>query len=212
MRGTRLKLVRLLPRDETFWKFFISQTAALTAAAGLLAEASKAGNSALAGAAVRIKTCERESAQTLREVQVKLRKTFITPIDPEDISLLSEQVDRLFDDLEAISYRLAAYNLTPLPPAMAAFAEKILASTELIEKSFGFLSIGDPIEDLCRKVLTMEEQTDQAIREEVTRLFDAEKDTIALLKKKEIFDIFERLSDAMQDLANSLQNVAIKNS
>jgi hypothetical protein len=204
--------VGLLPRDETFWKFFISQTTSLSAAAGFLAEATKAGNSALAGAAVRIKTLERESAQTLRELQVKLRKTFITPIDPEDISLLSEQIDRLFDDLEAISYRLAAYHLTPLPPAMAEFAAKIQASMELIEKSFGLLSIGDPIEDLCRNVLTMEEQTDQAIREEVTRLFDGEKDTIALLKKKEIFDIFERLSDSTQDLANSLQNLAIKNS
>jgi hypothetical protein len=205
-------VVGLLPKDETFWNFFTSQTASLSAACSLLADAAKSGNSSLVGAAVRIKTWERESAQTLHDLQVKVRKTFITPIDPEDISLLSEQLDRLLDDVEAISYRLAAYKLEPVPPDMVEFAQNIHKSAELIEKAFGALSLGDSVEELCRKVLVMEEQTDQAVRETVTRLFDEEKDWIAVMKKKEVLDIFERLSDSMQDLANSLQNVAIKNS
>ncbi len=202
----------LLPKDETFWKFFTAQTTALSAASSLLAEAAKSGNSSLVGAAVRIKSIERESAQTLRNLQVKLRQTFITPIDPEDISLLSEQLDRLLDDIEAISYRMAAYNLNGPRSNMAAFAERIHESAELIERAFGLMSLGDSIEEDCRKVLAMEEQTDGAIREAVTRLFDEEKDMVSLLKQKEILDIFERLSDSMQDLANSMQNVAIKNS
>ncbi|HMF77170.1 MAG TPA: hypothetical protein VK604_16045 [Bryobacteraceae bacterium] len=57
----------------------------------------------------------------------------------------------------------------------------------------------------------MEEQTDQAIREGITRLFAEERDPIAL-KQKEIYDIFEQLSDSTQELANALQNVSIKNS
>lgn len=65
-------------------------------------------------------------------------------------------------------------------------------------------------EDLCKEIQAKEEQTDQAIREGVTRLFAEEKDPIAVLKKKEIYDIFERLSDATQKLANALQNVSIK--
>lgn len=204
--------MRLLPKDEKFWQFFNSQAASLSRASSLLVEAAKAGNASLAGAAVRIKAIERESARTLKELQVKLHKTFVTPIDPEDISLLSEQLDLLLDGVEALSYRMAAYRLDPPPPLMIALSESIHKSAESIEKAFGMLSINDPIDDLCGGILDLEEQTDQAIREGVSRLFEEERDPIAIMKQKEIYDVFERLSDATQNLANTLQNVAIKNS
>ena len=205
-------MVRLLPKDETFWQFFTSQTAAFSEASSLLAEATRVGGSSLTNAAVRIKAIERESARTLSELQLKLHKTFVTPIDPEDISLLSEHMDRLVDDVEAIAYRLAAYHLEPTPPLMEDLAGRIHTAAELVERAFGMLSMGDPIDDLCQKILAAEEQTDQTIRQGVARLFEEEKNPIVLLKQKEIYDIFERLSDSTQDLANALQNVAIKNS
>ena len=204
--------MRLLPKDETFWQFFTSQTAAFSEASSRLAEAATVGGSSLTNAAVRIKAIERDSARTLSELQIKLHKTFVTPIDPEDISLLSEHLDRLLDDVEAIAYRLASYHLDPAPPLMADLAGRIHSAAELVERAFGMLSLGDPIDELCRKILALEEGTDQAIREGVARLFEEEKDPIFLLKQKEIYDIFERLSDSTQDLANAMQNVAIKNS
>lgn len=204
--------MRLLPKDDTFWHFFTKETAALSLASDLLAQSLSEHNSSLAGAAVRIKAIERESAETLHDVQVRLHKTFVTPIDPEDISLLFERLDHLLDDVEAISYRVAAYQLDPVPPLMVELARRIHCSAELIEKAFGLLSIGESTEDLCKELLCMEEQTDEAIREGITHLFVEEKDAIALMKQKEIYDIFERLSDATQDLANELQNVSIKNS
>ncbi len=76
--GPRLEVVGLPPRGETLLEVFIKQTASRNSAAGLLAEATRAGrakDSASAGARVRIKTPERESAQTLREVQAKLRES-----------------------------------------------------------------------------------------------------------------------------------------
>ncbi len=161
---------------------------------------------------MRIKAIERESAQSLQELQMRLHKTFVTPIDPEDISLLFEHLDQLLDLFESISYRMMAYHLEPVPPLMIEVAERIHSSAELIEKAFGMLSINQPTEDLCKQIRSKEEETDQVIREGVTRLFAEEKDPIAVLKKKEIYDIFERLSDGTQDLANALQNVSIKNS
>jgi len=204
--------VRLLPKDEKFWGFFIRQTASISKASQILFETASAGNAELAGAAVRIKAIERESARTLRELQVRLHKTFVTPIDPEDISLLSEHLDHLLDDLEAISYRLSAYHLEPVPATMIELAKRTHTCAELAEKAFGLLSIDESTEELCNRILLMEEETDQSIREAVTRLFAEEQDAIAVMKKKEIYDIFERLSDSYQDLANVLQNVSIKNS
>jgi uncharacterized protein Yka (UPF0111/DUF47 family) len=95
---------------------------------------------------------------------------------------------------------------------MAEIAERIHSSAELIEKAFGLLSINESTEDLCREILELEEQTDQALREGITRLFTDEKDLVAVMKQKEIYEIFESLSDSTQDLANALQNVSIKNS
>ncbi len=204
--------MRLLPKDETFWHFFNKATASLSLASDLLANGTKAGNSDLAGVAVRVKALERESAQTLYELQLRLHKTFVTPIDPEDISLLFSQLDHLLDDVEAIAYRLTAYHLDPMPPLMKELAGRIHSSAELIERAFGLLSLTESSEAVCKQILELEEQTDQAIREGVTRLFEEEKDPITLLKLKEIYDIFERLSDSTQDLANALQNVSIKNS
>ncbi len=204
--------MRLLPKDETFWDFFTKETTSLSLASDLLAQGAKEGNPRIAAAAVRIKAIERESAQTLQDLQMRLHKTFVTPIDPEDISLLFEQLDHLLDDLEGIAYRLMAYHLEPMPPLMIEVAERIHSSAELIEKAFGMLSLSESTEDLCKEIRALEEGTDQVIREGITRLFADEKDPIEVLKRKEIYDIFERLSDSTQDLANTLQNVSIKNS
>ncbi len=95
---------------------------------------------------------------------------------------------------------------------MVDLAFRIHASAELIEKAFGLLSITESTETLCQQIAEAEEQTDLVIGEGVTRLFEEEKDPSTLFKRKEIYDIFTRLSDATQDLANALQGVSIKNS
>jgi hypothetical protein len=204
--------VRLLPRDESFWEFFTSQTASLTSAADLLSQAAQDGDSQLAAAAIKIKALERKSCQTLCNLHLRLHKTFVTPIDPEDISLLSEHLDHLLDELEAIGYRLSAYRLEPIPPLIVELSKRMHTCTQLLEKAFVLLSHSEVADEPCGGVLNMEEETDQLIREGVTELFAKEKDPIAIMKKKEIYDIFERMSDSCQDLANALQNVSIKNS
>jgi uncharacterized protein Yka (UPF0111/DUF47 family) len=145
--------VGLLPKDESFWPFFTRQTAALCLGSDLLSKGAREGNSRLAGVAVRVKALERESSRTLHELQVKLHKTFVTPIDPEDISLLFELLDHLLDQLEALTYRMTAYHLEPVPPPMADLADRIHASAELLEKAFGLLSITESTEELCHRFM-----------------------------------------------------------
>jgi uncharacterized protein len=210
--GSGLNGVRLLPRDESFWEFFTSQTAFLTSAADLLRQAAQGGDSQLAAAAIEIKALERKSSQTLCDLHLRLHKTFITPIDPEDISLLSERLDRLLDELEAIAYRLSAYRLVPIPPLMSELSKRMHECAQLLERAFVLLSRDESADEPCGSILKMVEETDQLVREGVTELFANEKDPIAIMKKKEIYDLFERMSGSCQDLANALQNVSLKNS
>ena len=203
--------MRLLPKDETFWNFFHEETASLTRASDSLRQAASGGNGQLAGAAIRIKALERKSAQTLRELQARLQKTFVTPIDPEDVSLLAEHLDHLIDEMEAIAYRLCAYELQPLPGLIVELCRRVFTTAEWIEKAFGLLSLNELTDEPCEKILEIEEETDQLVREGVTALFTQEKDMVKLLKQKEIYDLFERTSDSFQDLASALRNVSLKN-
>lgn len=202
----------LLPKDETFWEFFTKETASLSLASDLLFGGAKDGAFQLAGAAVRIKALERESALLLRDLQQRLHDSFVTPIDPEDLSQLFERLDHQMDGLEAIAYRLMAYRIEPLPPLIQDLAKLIHSNAELIERAVGMLSIKEPTSELCQQITGNSEQTDLAIREGVTRLFNEENDFLIVLKAKEIYDMFERLNLSQQDLANLLQNVSIKNS
>jgi hypothetical protein len=204
--------MRLLPREEKLWEFFTTQTSYLTTAADLLQQAAREENSNLAGAAVRIKALERKSSHTLCELHLRLHKTFVTPIDPEDISLLSEHLDHLVDELEGISHRMSAYDLEPIPPLMIQLSERMHTCAQYLEKAFGLLSADKTADEPCNQILALEEETDQLIREGVTKLFSEKEDPIAIMKKKEIYEIFERMSDSGQDLANILQNVSVKNS
>jgi uncharacterized protein Yka (UPF0111/DUF47 family) len=120
-------------------------------------------------------------------------------------------LDHLLDELEAISYRMSAYNLEPVSPLMIQLSERMHVCAELLEKAFGILSMDESADEPCNQILELEEETDQLIREGVTDLFSDEKDPIIIMKKKEIYDIFERMNDACQDLANTLQNVSVKN-
>ena len=202
--------MRLLPRDEKFWGYFTKQTAAVCLATDTLLQALKSGNGALPGAAVRIKTIEHDGAQTLRELQMRLHKTFVTPLDPEDISLLSEHLANVLDDLEGIAYRVAAYRLEPVPALLIELSDRTHRAAEAIEKAFGLLSRDESIEEPAAEILAFAEEGKQTIREGVTQLY-AQQDAIAVIKNKEVFDIFEQLHNSCRDLANALQNVSIKN-
>jgi uncharacterized protein len=94
--------VRLLSKEERFRTFFTSQNAYLCEASDLLLKSAENGNSQIAGAAIKIKALERKSTSLLHDLQLRLHKSFVTPIDPEDISLLSEHLDHLLDEIEAI--------------------------------------------------------------------------------------------------------------
>ena len=203
--------MRLLPRDEKFWEYFATQTGLMSQASECLLNAIQGSDAELAGAAVRLKSIERESFTVLCELQTKLHKTFVTPLDPEDISSLSEHLDHLIDQIEGISYRLAAYSLKPLPSLMTDLARNVRKFAGLFDQAFKLLAESKSTEQLCGQVFTTEEETGLLIREGVTKLFAEDANPISVMKKKEIYDLYESFNDSCQELANTLQNVSVKN-
>jgi len=203
--------MRLLPRDEEFYGLFLRHIDKTVRAATLLAEAADSADGHLATLASRIQALEQEGDEIIHEIYVRLNRTFITPIDPEDIHSLSSSLDDILDGIEECTYRFVAYRIKPTPPPMAELCRIILLSVRTLERAFTALSRNASLTEHTIEVNRLEQTADDIGREAVTGLFSTEKDCVQLMKLKEIYDLLEQTVDHCEDVADALQNVVVKN-
>ena len=204
--------MRLLPQDEHFYQLFLTHIDKTVQAANLLAEASDAEQENRAGFASRIQVLEQQGDDIIHDIYVRLNSTFITPIDPEDIHALSSGLDDILDGIEECVYRLVAYQVGAVPPAMLELSRIILRSVRTLERAFTALSRNASLTEAVIEVNRLEQIADDLGREAVTQLFSWEKDCIRLMKLKELYDLLEVTVDHCEDVADVLQNVIVKNS
>jgi hypothetical protein len=204
--------MRLLPRQEKFFTSFIDQVRLIVEASKLLLEAAKAGNSHLARAAVRIQQLEHEGDEIIHDIFTRLNQTFITPLDPEDIHSISSSLDDVLDGIEDTAYRMVAYRLDPIPPQVVELCEVVHDSAKSIANAFDKLNKDEKLLDDCIEVNRLEDYADMVARRAIAELFEQEKDPVALIKHKEIFEALEGITDRCEDVADVLQNVVVKNS
>ncbi len=202
--------MRLLPRDEQFYQLFLDHIDKTVQAAGVLAEALDKGDG-LPAAATKIQKLEQEGDEIIHDIHVRLNRTFITPIDPEDIHALSSSLDDVLDGIEECIHRIVAYRLKPVPTSMVELSRIILRCARTLERAFTALSRNAPLTDDCIEVNRLEQNADDVGREAVGGLFSTETDCITLIKLKDIYDILEQTVDHCEDVADSLQNVVVKN-
>jgi uncharacterized protein len=204
--------MRLLPRQEKFFNSFLDQARLIVEASRLLAEAVKDGNSHLSRAAVRIQQLEQEGDEIIHDTFTRLNQTFITPLDPEDIHSIASRLDDVLDGIEDAAYRMVAYRLEPIPPVVVELCTVVHDSALSLEKAFEKLNKDEKLLDDCIEVNRLEDYADLLVRRAVAELFEQEKDPIALIKNKEIYEFLEDTTDRCEDVADVLQNVVVKNS
>jgi len=204
--------MRLLPRQEKFFTLFLKHANIVLQASQLLVEGAQSGNSQLAKNAARIKQLEREGDEIIHDTFTRLNQTFITPLDPEDIHELSSRLDDVLDDIEDAAYRLSAYKLDPIPPSVVELCQVVHDSAKSLVKAFEALNRDAPVLEHCIEVNRLEDYADQMLRQAVAALFEHERDPIALIKLKEVYEFLEDTTDRCEDVADVLQNVVVKNS
>ncbi len=204
--------MRLLPRQEKFFSSFLGQVRLIVEASRLLAEAVKDSNSHLSRAAVRIQQLEQEGDEIIHDTFTRLNQTFITPLDPEDIHSIASRLDDVLDAIEDTAYRMVAYRLEPIPEVVVELCTVVHDSALSLEKAFEKLNKDEKLLDDCIEVNRLEDYADLLVRRAVAELFEQEKDPIALIKKKEIYEFLEDTTDRCEDVADVLQNVVVKNS
>ncbi|WP_321472487.1 DUF47 family protein [uncultured Paludibaculum sp.] len=203
--------MRLLPREEKFFHYFVEQARLIAQASQVLRQAAEKGPSALREAEVAIARLEQKGDEIIHEVFTRLNQTFITPLDPEDIHSLGSHMDDVLDGIEDSVHRLVAYKIDPIPQPMIEVCRVIEGCALSLEKAFEALNAEKPLLDHCIEINRLEDTADHLVRAAIADLFDKEKDPFSLIKQKEIYEFLEMTTDYCEDVADALQNVIVKN-
>lgn len=204
--------MKLLPRDEKFFVLFLNQVAIISEASRLLLRGVRAGYAELAAVSNQINDLEKKGDEVIHEIFTRLNQTFITPLDPEDIHSLSSSLDDVLDYIEDAVFRIKAYRLDPIPPAVVLLCELIDGCCQALNKAFQALEKGDKMIGVCIEINRLENEADVLARQMIADLFEKEKDPIAIIKLKEVYEALEATTDRCEDVADALQNVVVKNS
>jgi predicted phosphate transport protein (TIGR00153 family) len=204
--------MRLLPREEKFFALFVTQVKLIVDASRLLLEAVRSGNSHMARASEEIRTLEAKGDEIIHDTFTRLNQTFITPLDPEDIHALASSLDDVLDGIEDAAHRIFAYRLHPIPPPMVQISALICDCAKSLAECFQALNDKQQVTEHCIEINRLEDVADGVVRRAIAELFDTEKDPIALIKQKEIYEFLEATTDRCEDVADVLQGVVIKNS
>ena len=206
--------MRLLPREEEFFDLFVAVAQRNTVAAEHLRELFDGPTERRIACVEAIKRLEHEADQVTHEVVNRLDRTFITPLDREDIHLLASRLDDVLDRIDGAARRTAIFRAESAPQGANVLADVIVRATEQLLVAVQVLEKGKSgvVIKACIEVKRLEEEGDSAYAEWLGRLFDQEKDPIALIKWKEIYDTLEKTLDQAEDVANILESIAIKHS
>lgn len=203
-------MVRIIPRDNSFFAMFSAMSENLIAGARALV-ALFAQYHEVEKQVDQIQHIEREGDELTHAILTKLNQTFITPIDREDIHQLASKLDDVLDFINAASARLVMYRITAPPPAAAELAKIILMQSQELQKAVSLMQKNGNILAHCVEINRLENEADQVSQQAIAQLFEHEKDPINLIKIKELLEFLERATDKAEDVANVLETVVLKN-
>jgi predicted phosphate transport protein (TIGR00153 family) len=203
----------LIPHDKIFFDLFEKQAGVLKEAAWqLVALAEDFTN--VKEKRHEIEKLEHKGDQITHDIYEQLNRTFITPLDPEEISRLASTLDEVLDYIDGATEKMYYYNIGATDAHMIELAKLIHMSTSEIESAVkGIRSIKDPryIEERCIEVNRLENLADDVLAHAVTDLFKT-NDAITIIKFKDIYEHLETATDYCEDVANVLSDIAIRHS
>ena len=143
-----------------------------------------------------------------------LHKTFITPLDRDDIHKLITKMDDILDLMEDAAQTVSLYDLHSVTPEAKRLAELVLACTEKVKDAVALLSNMDnasKIVGICEEIDRLESDADHVMRAAMSKLFRDEPDVRNLIKMKAIYEILETVTDRCEDVANIIEGIIVEN-
>ncbi|MGE0594676.1 MAG: DUF47 domain-containing protein [Vicinamibacterales bacterium] len=199
----------LLPRDEQFFVDFVDLTTRIRSGAMAFKQA-LAIDPPDATRLEEIKDIEHACDRQTRQIIERLNKTFVTPIDREDIHALAVSLDDVMDAIDAAAALIRLYRIQTVRVGARRLVDIICDSVERIGEAMAAFEGRTGVLELAARICQLEHEADRAHQDAVVSLFDEEKDPIVVIKWKEILDNLEAATDRCEDVANLLEGVVVK--
>ncbi len=200
---------RLIPREERFFDDFVALAEQIQKGAALLEEMI-APDRPIWDKADEIKEVEHKCDFITHEIIQRLHRTFVTPLDREDIHTLARILDDVMDAIDASAAIVRLYQIERVRPdarelarLVAVSAEQVVIAIKALERRHG---VAEPAVEINR----LENEADRAHQNAVRRLFEEEQNPVTIIKWKEILDFLEAATDRCEDVANVLEGVVVK--
>ena len=202
------------PRSDDYFALFNELAGCTVRGANVLAQMSSVRDpAAFQRLFDEIKKTEGEADGVTRNIFLSLHRTFITPFDRWEIKDLAKALDDMIDYMEDIPQRAALYGPGDFTPEMAALGQIALRATEKVQEAVALLSDmnnAQRILKICQEIGVIESDADRVMRAGMTRLFAEVSDARALIRAKELYELFEEAVDRCEDAADVIHGVVLE--
>jgi predicted phosphate transport protein (TIGR00153 family) len=202
---------RIRPLETSFYDLFSEAASHLVLGAGLLAQMLDESSDKKA-IAEQMREAEHEADETTHKIVRRVNSTFITPFDREDIYRLASSLDDVMDFMEEAVDLLGLYELDTLAPEFAPQVEVLQRATQVTADAMPRLRTMKDLEEYWIEINRLENQGDRSYRRIVADLFSGNYKTLEVLKLKDIVDSLEHAIDALESVANTVEQIAVKES
>jgi len=203
--------MKFFPKEIDFFEIFDRASVNVTKAASLLVDLMENFDN-IEARAKEIYEVEQEGDILTHEIMKNLNKTFITPIDREDLHSLAASMDDVLDLIWGAVDRMMVFKIRETTKEAISMSKDLLVTTEVMHKAIKNLKEKNysHIQDYCIEINRLENRIDRDFRDALGRLFDEVKDPILIIKWKEIYEHLEDASDRCEDVANVLEAIVLK--
>lgn len=197
----------LVPQERRFYELFAKQGQLVH---DTLVELSK---SLLEGRSrhPRLRDLEHQADDVAHDVYKLVNKTFVTPIEREDILALVSALDDIVDLGEEVSDKIDLYQVKEITEAARKMGENLAKAGDILQRALEDMEGFKELEPRWIEIHRLENETDQLTREALATLFTEEHTAAELVKWKDIYDLLEGTMDSCETAANVLETIAIKN-
>lgn len=205
-------MFKLIPTDEKFFEMFLKQADFFCQGTAVVSEVAKGTVTIKAGAA-KLADLESQADSVTHEILVRLDRSFITPIDREDIHALAHSLDECMDLVEAAIDHLDLYGITSIPAPVKVMAELLEAQSSQVRNLIEKLPKmhWDTVRPYCIEINRLENEADKVTRQALANLFQGGMDALEVIKWRDVYKLFEKATDMCEDVAGIVEGIALKN-
>jgi uncharacterized protein len=205
--------LQLLPRENRFFDLFEAASANLLKAAYALADLLDHYED-VAAKVEHIRQLEHEGDGIIHDIMNQLRKTFIPPLDREDIVALANRVDDVLDDIEEATALFVLYKIPEPTITARELGQVIVQQAEVINETMPCLRRKEDMQRIppaTVEINRLENVGDDAYRRGLASLFDGSVAVLDVIKWREIYELLEGATDRAEDIADAFEGVVLRN-